>query len=50
MNINVKVEEIVDIVDKCSFKKLKLVDEIIKDYLVLGDFVDRDKKFLYRKG
>lgn len=29
---------------------MKLADETIKDHSVLGDFVDRDKKFLYRKG
>lgn len=54
MNINLKDEDIVEIVDKCSFKKLKFVNDIIKDYFILDigeKFIgEKIKEFMYRKG
>lgn len=50
LNINLKAEDISDIADKCSFTKLKLANDTIKDYSPLGDVGIKVKKFMYRKG
>lgn len=52
--LEVEEKNIVEIVDKCSFKKLKFVNDIIKDYFILdiGEkfIVEKIKEFMYRKG
>lgn len=50
LNINPKAEDIADIADKCSFKKLKLANDTMKDHSPLGDIGEKIKKFMYRKG
>lgn len=50
LNINLTDEDIADIADKCSFKKLKQANEDVKDLSFLGEIGDKIKAFMYRKG
>lgn len=54
LNINLKDEDIAEIADKCSFKKLKLANDTIKDHSILDigekSIGEKIKEFMYRKG
>ena len=55
LNVELAEEELVEISDKCSFQKLKLANETVKDHSRLLDFSERKglrefMKKLYRKG
>lgn len=55
LNVDLTEEEIVEISDKCSFQKLKLANETIKDHSRLLDFSEHKgvrelMKKMYRKG
>lgn len=55
LNVDLTEEEIVEISDKCSFQKLKLANETIKDHSRLLDFSEHKDvrelmKKMYRKG
>lgn len=54
LNINLKDEDIAEIADKCSFKKLKLANDTIKDHSILDigekSTVEKIKESMYRKG
>ena len=55
LNVELAEEELVEISDKCSFQKLKLANETVKDHSRLLDFSEHKDlrelmKKLYRKG
>ncbi|XP_052690875.1 sulfotransferase 1E1-like [Crassostrea angulata] len=54
LNINLKDQDIAEIADKCSFKKLKLANDTMKDHSILdiGEKYpgEKIKEFMFRKG